>query len=85
MLLHPLDFLQTELGLDDLHITQRVDVAFDVDDLGVATVRLHRPERGNSWTGRMHAEYRWIMAELEADPRVRVAVLTGSGRAFCEA
>jgi enoyl-CoA hydratase/carnithine racemase len=56
---------------------------FDVDDLGVATVRLHRPERGNSWTGRMHAEYRWIMAELEADPRVRVAVLTGSGRAFC--
>lgn len=56
---------------------------YDVDDFGVATVRLHRPERGNSWTGRMHAEYRWIMAELEADASVRVAVLTGSGRAFC--
>jgi enoyl-CoA hydratase/carnithine racemase len=56
---------------------------FDVDEHGVATVRLHRPDRGNSWTGRMHAEYRWIMAELEADPAVRVAVLTGSGRAFC--
>jgi enoyl-CoA hydratase/carnithine racemase len=55
----------------------------DVDPDGVATVRLHRPERGNSWTGRMHAEYRWIMRELEADSAVRVAVLTGSGRAFC--
>jgi enoyl-CoA hydratase/carnithine racemase len=31
----------------------------------------------------MHAEYRWIMRELEADSAVRVAVLTGSGRAFC--
>ncbi|WP_433503108.1 enoyl-CoA hydratase-related protein [Pseudonocardia halophobica] len=55
----------------------------EVDEHGVATVTLNRPERGNSWTARMHAEYRWIMAELEADPRVRVAVLTGAGRAFC--
>ena len=54
-----------------------------VDDDGVATVTLNRPDRGNSWTGRMHAEYRWIMAELERDERVRVAVLTGAGRAFC--
>ena len=56
---------------------------YEIDDDGVATVWLHRPDRGNSWTGRMHAEYRWIMAELEADPRARVVVLTGSGRAFC--
>ncbi|OJY38747.1 enoyl-CoA hydratase-related protein [Pseudonocardia sp. 73-21] len=55
----------------------------DVSDTGVATVTLNRPDRGNSWTGRMHAEYRWIMAELERDERVRVAVLTGAGRAFC--
>jgi enoyl-CoA hydratase/carnithine racemase len=55
----------------------------EVSDTGVATVTLNRPDRGNSWTGRMHAEYRWIMAELERDERVRVAVLTGAGRAFC--
>ena len=55
----------------------------EVDPYGVATVRLHRPERGNSWTGRMHAEYRWIMRDLESDSAVRVVVLTGSGRAFC--
>lgn len=54
-----------------------------VTDEGVATVELHRPERHNSWTARMHAEYRWVMADLEADPRVRVVVLTGSGSTFC--
>ncbi len=56
---------------------------YDIDDAGVATVRLHRPERGNSWTGRMHAEYRWICKTLEDDPAVRVIVVTGSGDRFC--
>ena len=54
-----------------------------LDDDGVATVHLHRPERGNAWTGRMHAEYRWVLAQLEADRAVRVVVVTGSGRSFC--
>jgi enoyl-CoA hydratase/carnithine racemase len=49
----------------------------------VATVWLHRPHRHNAWTGRMHAEYRWIMARLDADPQVRVAVVTGTPPAFC--
>ena len=34
---------------------------FEVADR-VATVWLHRPHRHNAWTGRMHAEYRWILA-----------------------
>lgn len=49
----------------------------------VATVFLHRPHRHNAWTGRMHAEYRWVLAELEADAAVRVVVVTGSPPAFC--
>lgn len=49
----------------------------------VATVRLHRPHRHNAWTGRMHAEYRWVMAELDADPHVRAIVVTGTPPAFC--
>ena len=56
---------------------------YEIDDDGVATVWLHRPERRNAWTGRMHTEYRWICARLDADPAVRVIVLTGSGDAFC--
>jgi enoyl-CoA hydratase/carnithine racemase len=56
---------------------------YAIDEVGVATVWLHRPQRHNAWTGRMHAEYRWILATLEADPAVRVVVVTGTGAAFC--
>ena len=31
----------------------------------------------------MHAEYRWIFAELEADVAVRAVVVTGTPPAFC--
>lgn len=56
---------------------------YRVDAEGVATVRLNRPGRGNSWTGRMNQEYRWIMASLDADPAVRVIVVRGAGQQFC--
>lgn len=56
---------------------------YEIADDGVATVWLHRPGRGNSWSGRMNAELRWNMATLDADPAVRVVVLTGSGDQFC--
>ncbi|HEX7444229.1 MAG TPA: enoyl-CoA hydratase-related protein [Acidimicrobiales bacterium] len=49
----------------------------------VATITLARPHRLNAWTGRMHTEYRWAVAEAEADPGVRVMVVTGEGRGFC--
>jgi enoyl-CoA hydratase/carnithine racemase len=55
---------------------------YEVDDAGVATVWLHRPQRANSWTGHVHREYRWIFQTLEAEPGVRVAIVTGSGRHF---
>ncbi len=48
----------------------------------VATVWLHRPHRHNAWTGRMHAEYRWILATLDADSAVRAVVVTGTPPAF---
>lgn len=48
----------------------------------VATVVLHRPHRHNAWTGRMHAEYRAVMAEIEADTSVRAVVVTGTPPAF---
>jgi enoyl-CoA hydratase/carnithine racemase len=52
-------------------------------DGGVATITLHRPERLNAWTGRMHAEYRALLARAADDATVRVIVVTGSGRGFC--
>lgn len=49
----------------------------------VATVWLHRPHRHNAWTGKMHAEYRTVMADLERHPGLRAVVVTGAGTAFC--
>ncbi|MEQ1700075.1 MAG: enoyl-CoA hydratase-related protein [Ilumatobacteraceae bacterium] len=49
----------------------------------VATVWLHRPHRHNAWTGRMHSEYRWVLAALDAQPDVRAVVVTGTPPAFC--
>ena len=49
----------------------------------VATVTLNRPERLNSWTGRMHAEYRWCIDQAERDPEVGCIIVTGAGRGFC--
>jgi enoyl-CoA hydratase/carnithine racemase len=65
------------LELDQLKATR-----YEVRD-AVATITLHRPERLNAWTGRMHAEYRTLLDRAANDPTVRVIVVTGSGRGFC--
>ena len=57
-------------------------IVYDVKD-GIATVTLNRPQRRNSWTGRMHAEYRWVLEQAEQDPAVRAIIVTGAGDAFC--
>jgi enoyl-CoA hydratase/carnithine racemase len=57
-------------------------VQYEVSE-GVALVTLNRPHRLNAWTGRMHAEYRWVLARAEADEGVRAIVVTGAGRGFC--
>ncbi len=65
------------MELSELKVTR-----YEVRDR-VATVTLDRPERLNAWTGRMHAEYRALLARAEADPGVRAIVVTGAGRGFC--
>ena len=49
----------------------------------VAIITLNRPDRGNAWTGRMHADYRACLAAAEADETVRAIVVTGAGKSFC--
>ena len=61
----------------ELHVTE---LAIE-DHVGI--IRLNRPGRGNSWTSRMNAEYRWLMLRLDRDPSVRVIVVTGTGHQFC--
>ena len=57
-------------------------IRYEVADR-VARLTLDRPHRRNAWTGRMHLEYRWALTEAEADPEVRVVVVTGAGESFC--
>jgi enoyl-CoA hydratase/carnithine racemase len=49
----------------------------------VATLTLNRPEALNAWTDVMAEEVWQAMHLADADPAVRVIVLTGAGRAFC--
>ena len=49
----------------------------------VGLITLSKPDRGNAWTGRMDTEYRWSLAQADADPAVRVIVIAGDGQRFC--
>jgi enoyl-CoA hydratase/carnithine racemase len=50
---------------------------------GVMLLTLNRPERMNGWTPDLEAAYFDLLDAGDADPRVRVFVVTGAGRAFC--
>lgn len=57
-------------------------ISLDVDD-GIATVRFDRPDQLNAFTDTMESELMEAWDRVDADPAVRVVVLTGAGRAFC--
>lgn len=58
------------------------EIRYEVTDR-VATVTLDRPERLNAFTPRMCGELLRAFDEIDRDDGVRVAVVTGAGRAFC--
>ncbi len=59
-------------------------ISYQVDaDPGVATVTLDRPDRLNAFTVRMCDELLDAFDRIDADPGVRVVIVTGRGRGFC--
>ena len=50
---------------------------------GVGVLTLNRPEKLNAFAGEMRREIADALDALEADPQVRVIVITGAGRGFC--
>ena len=48
----------------------------------VAYITLNRPDKLNALNPALIAEFREALEVVEADPEVRVAILTGAGRAF---
>ena len=58
-------------------------LAFEMAEAGLGVLRINRPERMNSQTVRMFAEY-GLAARALRDSRLRALILTGAGeRAFC--
>lgn len=49
----------------------------------IATITLSRPDRMNAFTPRMQGEMIDAFDRIDADDHVRVAIVTGEGRAFC--
>lgn len=58
------------------------DILYSADE-GIAEITLNRPERLNAWTWRMGAEVRHAMLSANADPGVRVILVTGAGKGYC--
>ncbi len=58
-------------------------VLYEVDDAGVATLTLNRPDRKNGWTYPMEERYFDLLTQVSDDPDVRAVVVTGAGDAFC--
>jgi enoyl-CoA hydratase/carnithine racemase len=63
-------------------MTDATDVLYDVTD-HIATLTLNRPERMNTISGPMLDRLTELLVQANANPDVRVIVLTGTGRAFC--
>jgi enoyl-CoA hydratase/carnithine racemase len=57
-------------------------IAYEVDG-AVATITLDRPDKLNAFTVTMQRELCAAVDEVDADPEVRVVVVTGRGRGFC--
>jgi len=53
-----------------------------IDERGVATVTLNRPDKHNAFNEAVIAHLTETFAMIEADPRARVMVLTGKGQSF---
>lgn len=53
------------------------------EDRGVVTVTLNRPQTLNALTADMQRRYAEALRAADADPPVRVIVVTGAGRGLC--
>lgn len=58
-------------------------VLYETTETGVAVVTFNRPGRLNAWGPDISRGFYASIDRAEADPGVRVIVLTGAGRGFC--
>lgn len=58
-------------------------VLVDTSASGYAVVTLNRPREMNALSKQLCTSFSRAVATLEADPAIRVLIVTGNGRAFC--
>ena len=61
---------------------QPTTIATELSDR-ILTITLDRPDRLNAFTVPMQRELCDVLDQVDADPEVRVVVVTGRGRGFC--
>lgn len=59
------------------------DILINIDEPGVATITLNRPERHNAFDDRLLLELHHAMNICRDEPKVKAVVLTASGNSFC--
>ena len=67
---------RTDMDTQDL-------VLFSVDEDGIATLTLNRPDKYNAFTRDMVVRWLYLLEQAALDDTVKVLVLTGAGKAFC--
>ena len=58
-------------------------IILTTDDNFVGTLTLNRPDSMNTFSSQMAEELNLALLDLDRDPKVRVVLLKGAGRAFC--
>jgi enoyl-CoA hydratase/carnithine racemase len=58
-------------------------VRLDIDDDGIGTITLNRPEKLNALSNELSKALAETLLRVAGDSRVRAVVVTGAGRAFC--
>jgi len=63
-------------------MTSSATILYEVND-NIATITLNRPDRLNALLPDMGPHYADLLRRADADPEVRVIIVTGAGRGFC--
>jgi enoyl-CoA hydratase len=58
------------------------DLKIERKDGGILLITMNRPRQLNAMTYKMHSELARIWVDVDEDPKVKVAVITGAERAF---
>src|SRR3984893_7444984 len=54
-----------------------------IDDSGIVTITLNRPDKMNALVGHMRRDLAEALEQAGSERAVRVVIITGAGRAFC--